>query len=177
MSLSPHHIRRLDGEGARAAVPHLAAILRACVEGGASVGFMAPLASAKATEFWEGVAAEVAARRRLLFLAERGGAALGTVQLVPASQENQPHRAEIAKLLVHPAARRAGVAAALMQAAEAAALAMGRTLLFLDTEADSAADRLYRRLGWVPVGVVPRYALMPDGAPCPAMFFYRDLAA
>ena len=177
MRLSPHHIRHLNGDDVHAAVPRLAAILKACVEGGASVGFMAPLDLAKAIAFWRGVATEAAAGRRLLFVGGQGGTVFGTVQLVPAVQENQPHRAEIAKLLVHPEARRTGLAEALMRAAEAAALTAGRTLLFLDTEAGSAADRLYRRLGWVPVGTVPRYALMPDGGPCPATFFYRDLAA
>ncbi|MGG5812579.1 N-acetyltransferase family protein [Falsiroseomonas sp. CW058] len=169
-------IRPVGGAEAATLVPALADILTDCVAGGASVGFMWPLARARAEAFWRGVAEDVATGARVLLLAEEaGGGPVGTVQLVPAPQENQPHRAEIAKMLVHRRARGRGTGAALMRAAEAAARARGRTLLVLDTEAGSAADRLYRRLGWTHLGTVPRYALMPDGSACPAAFFYRDL--
>jgi GNAT superfamily N-acetyltransferase len=170
-------IRSINGTEAAALVPALSEILRDCVAGGASVNFLRPLPPEAAHAFWEGVAAEVAAGRRLLFLAEDAAGPAGTVQLVPAPQPNQPHRAEVAKLLVHRRARRAGQGAALMEAAEGAALAAGRTLLTLDTEAEGAAERLYRRLGWTPFGTVPGYALTPDGRPWPARFFYKNLAA
>jgi GNAT superfamily N-acetyltransferase len=158
--------------------PDLAEILRDCVAGGASVHFRAPPPLPDALAFWRDVAAEVGAGRRLLFVAEdAAGAVSGTVQLLLAQPENQPHRAEIAKLLVHRRARGAGLATALMRAAEAAALRQGRTLLLLDTEAGSPAESLYRRLGWTGFGVVPDYALNPAGTPRPASFFYRRLAA
>lgn len=122
------------------------------------------------------MAADVARGGRLLLVAEDGtGIPVGTVQLMLSVPENQPHRAEIAKLLVHRRARGSGVGAALMSAAEEAARRAGRTLLLLDTVAGSAGDRLYRRLGWTHLGVVPDFALMPDGAPCPTSFFYREL--
>lgn len=170
-------IQDLNGAAAAALVPVLSDILRDCVEGGASVNFLHPLAPEAAQAFWEGVAAEVRAGRRRLFVARDAQGPAGTVQLIPAPQPNQPHRAEIAKLLVHRRARGAGLGAALMRAAERAALAAGRTLLTLDTEADSAGERLYRRLGWTAFGTVPGYALTPDGRPWPARFFYKTLAA
>jgi GNAT superfamily N-acetyltransferase len=124
------------------------------------------------------VADGVAAGDRLLLVAEEraGGALLGTVQVVFAWPENQPHRADVAKMLVRRSARRRGVGALLMRAAEDAARAAGRTLLVLDTVAGSDAERLYARLGWTRVGVVPDYALMPDGRPCAATFFYKTLS-
>ncbi len=171
-------IRRLSPQEAEAAIPALADILLDCVEGGASVSFMWPMAREKALAFWAGVAADVARGGRVLLVAEdSAGVPVGTVQLILTVPENQPHRAEIAKMLVHRRARRTGLGAALMRAAEDAAREAGRWLLLLDTVSGSAADRLYRRLGWVEVGPVPDFALMPDGAPCPTTFFYRDLRA
>jgi GNAT superfamily N-acetyltransferase len=173
----PFHIREVPGEEAHALVAPLADILLDCVEGGASVSFMWPMARGKAEAFWAGVAAGVARGERLLLIAEdAAGRLVGTVQLVLALPENQPHRAEVAKMLVHRRARRQGVGEALMRAAEDAARRHGRRLLVLDTEAGGAADRLYRRLGWVHLGTCPDFALMPDGGPCPAAFFYRVLA-
>ncbi len=178
MSAPPPTIRRLSPQEAEAQIPALAEILLDCVEGGASVGFMWPLPREKALGFWRGVAADVARGGRGLLVAEDpAGLPVGTVQLVLNLPENQPHRAEVAKMLVHRRARRTGLGAALMRAAEAAAQEEGRWLLLLDTVTGSAADRLYRRLGWVEVGTVPGFALMPDGAPCPTTFFYRDLRA
>jgi GNAT superfamily N-acetyltransferase len=171
-------IRRLSAEQATQLAPDLAEILRDCVAGGASVHFRTPPPLPRAIAFWQEVAAEVGAGRRILFVVEdAGGVVSGTVQLLLAQPENQPHRAEIAKLLVHRRARGSGLATALMQAAEAAALEHGKTLLLLDTEAGSAAERLYRKLGWTGFGVVPDYALDPAGTPRPASFFYRRLAA
>lgn len=168
-------IERLDGDGALAAVTALAEILRDSVKNGASVGFMDWNTSADIEAFWRGIAAEVAAGRILLFVARDGSGIVGTAQLHPVGKPNQPHRAEIAKVLVHSRARRRGIGEALMRAAEAAALALGRDLLVLDTDEAGAARRLYNRLGWTEVGTIPRYALMPDGRDYGSTFFYKQL--
>lgn len=170
-------VRALTGAEAQARAAELAELLIDCVEGGASVSFMAPLDRGKALAFWQGVAAGVARGERLLLVAEEGagGGIAGTVQVVFAQPENQPHRGDLAKLLVRRGARRRGVGAALLRAAEAAAGAAGRTLLVLDTVTGSDAERLYARGGWTRVGVVPSYALMPDGTPCATTYFYKRL--
>lgn len=168
-------IEQLDGDGAEAAVAALAEILRDSVANGASVGFMDWNTSADFESFWRGIAAEVGAGRILLFVARDGSGIVGTAQLHPVGKPNQPHRAEIAKVLVHSRARRRGLGEALMRAAEAAALALGRDLLVLDTDEAGAARRLYHRLGWTEVGTIPRYALMPDGRDCGSTFFYKAL--
>lgn len=172
--MSPTAIRAIGGDETARLVPALADLLIDSVQNGASVGFMDPLAPERAVAFWQGVAAAVGRGERLLFVAESDGAVLGTVQLHLALPENQPHRAELSKLLVHSSARRRGIGAGLMSAAEEGARAAGRTLLVLDTATD-AAERLYRRLGWTEVGPVPGYALMPDGRPAATVFFYREL--
>lgn len=158
-----------------AQVDRLAAVLIDCVEGGASVGFMLPLARDRAVAFWRRVAAGVAAGERALFVAEDERGICGTVQLILDLPENQPHRADLAKMLVHRRARRRGVAEALMRAAEATALELGRTVLVLDAVTGGDAARLYERLGWVRVGDVPGFALMPDGQPCGTTYYYRRL--
>jgi GNAT superfamily N-acetyltransferase len=175
----PPVVRRLTADEAGARAGALSELLIDCVEGGASVSFMAPLARERADAFWRGVAAGVAAGERLLLVAEDAatGALLGSVQVVFAWPENQPHRADVAKMLVRRSARRRGVGGRLVRAAEACALAAGRTLLVLDTVTGSDAERLYARLGWTRVGVVPGYALMPDGRPCDTTIFYRALGA
>lgn len=149
-------VRSLSGREARESIPDLSAILIDCVEGGASVGFMAPLAREKADAFWWGVTEGLVACERALLVAEdrASGAIVGTVQVVLEQPENQPHRADVSKMLVHRRARRRGLGAALMRAAEGAARAAGKTLLVLDTAA-SDAERLYERLGWTRVGPVP----------------------
>jgi GNAT superfamily N-acetyltransferase len=152
----------------------LTEVLVDCVEGGASVSFMLPLSRERARAFWRDVAAGVARGERVLLVAEDDAGVLGTVQLVLALPENQPHRADLAKMLVHRRARRKGVGAALVAAAEDVALGLGRTLLVLDTASADAA-RVYARAGWHRVGEVPDYALLPDGPPCPTVFYYRDL--
>jgi GNAT superfamily N-acetyltransferase len=168
-------LRRLDAAEAASRSGDLAALLIACVEGGASVSFMAPLARSRAETFWGEVAAGVGRGERLVLVAEDPAAGiLGTVQVVLAQPENQPHRGDLAKMLVHPAARRRGLGAALMRAAETAALDAGKTLLVLDT-ASPEAERLYAREGWIRVGRVPDYALLPDGRPCDTTFFYKRL--
>ena len=169
-------IRVITGDEALTHVPALADILIDCVEGGASVSFMAPLARAKAEAFWQGVAAGVASDDRILLVAFDGAAIVGTVQLLLRQPENQPHRADIAKMLVTTQARRRGIGAQLMRAAEAEARGAGKTLLVLDTVTASDAARLYERLGWIRVGEIPGYALWPDGRPCPTTYYYKPLA-
>ena len=155
-------------------IEELSDVLMDCVAGGASVGFMQPLSRAKASAFWEGVAASVLRGERILQAARDAEGIIGTVQVIFAQYENQPHRADIAKMLVHRRARRRGVGAALLTAAEHAALRAGRTLLVLDT-ASGDAERLYAKLGWQRSGVIPDFALLPDGSRCDTTFFYRTL--
>jgi GNAT superfamily N-acetyltransferase len=170
-------VRQLTGAEAHARVPELSAVLIDCVEGGASVSFMAPLTRERADGFWGRVADGVEAGARILIVAEdlTTGEIVGTVQLLLDLPENQPHRADVAKMLVRRSARRRGLGARLMRAAEDAARAAGRTLLVLDTVTGADAERLYQRLGWTKVGVVPGYALWPDGRPCDTTIFYRTL--
>lgn len=170
-------IRSLTADEARACAAELAAILIDCVEGGASVSFMAPLAREKAEAFWHDVADGVAAGDRILLIAEHAvsGGIAGTVQVVTGLTENKPHLAEVAKMLVRRSARRNGLGEMLMRAAADAARAAGRTLLVLDTVTGSDAERLYERLGWKRAGVVPGYALMPDGRVCDATILYKSL--
>ena len=153
----------------------LAAVLIDCVAGGDSVGFMLPLSHERALSFWERVREHLRANRRAVLLAEsEAGEVVGTVQLIFASADNQPHRADLAKMLVRRDARRSGVGAALLTAAERQAKACGRTVLVLDTASD-AARRLYERCGWQRVGDVPGYALWPEGGMCATTFYYRVL--
>jgi ribosomal protein S18 acetylase RimI-like enzyme len=175
MTIAPT-IETLDAQTAYAAIPALAEILRDCVANGASVGFMDWNTAADYAAFWSGVAAEVAAGRTVLFVAGDGDEIVGTAQLQLVGKPNQPHRAEIAKVLVHSSARRRGLGEALMRAAEDAARQAKRDLLVLDTDENGAARRLYQRLGWTEVGTIPRYALMPDGGDCGSTFFYKALA-
>ena len=171
----PWTLRRLRSVS-DAELVELSELLIDCVEGGSSVSFMHPLTRERADEFWRKVAADVAVGARALLVAEDGDGICGTVQLVLDMPENQPHRAELVKMLVHRRARRRGLGAALMRSAESMALDCGRTLLVLDAVTGDAGERLYTRLGWTRVGVIPRFALMPDGAYCATTFFYRDLA-
>ncbi len=169
-------LRCLDGAQAQARIDALADLLIDCVEGGASVSFMLPISRATALAFWRGVADAVARGERTLLVAEdAAGRIVGTVQLVTAQPENQPHRADVAKMLVHRSARRRGVAQRLLVALDDAARAAGKTVLVLDTVTGGAAERLYARAGWQRVGEVPRYALMPDGSFCATTFFYKLL--
>jgi len=158
-----------------AQIEALAAVLIDCVEGGASVSFMHPLTRERAVAFWRRVAQGVEAGHRALLVAEDAGGLCGTVQLVIDQPENQPHRADLAKMLVHRRARRQGLGAALMRAAEAVARECGKTLLVLDTVTGGDAERLYQRLGWERVGAIPGYALLPRGGLCSTTVYYRDL--
>jgi GNAT superfamily N-acetyltransferase len=156
-------------------IQELSDVLIDCVEGGASVSFMLPIARRTAVAFWRSVAAGLERRERILIVAQNGiGQIVGCVQITFAPAENQPHRADIAKMLVHRRARRHGVGAALLEAAERAARGAGKTLLVLDT-ASGDAERLYAKLGWQRCGVIPGYALLPGGGLCDTTFFYRAL--
>jgi len=177
MNESPIKVRRVAAHEAADCVPALADVLIDCVEGGASVSFMAPLAHDKALAFWCGVAEGVRRDERILLVAEDdAGRVVGTVQLITALPDNQPHRADVAKMLVHRGARRRGVAQALMAAVDDEARRERKTVLVLDTVTGGDAERLYQRAGWQRVGEVPKYALMPDGAFCSTTFFYKHLA-
>ncbi len=156
----------------------LADVLLDCVEGGASVGFMHPLPRAKALAFCQNALASAARGERIVLVAEDVGShtIVGTVQVVLAMPDNQPHRADVAKMQVHRRARRRGLGAALMRAAEDAARAAGKTLLVLDTVTGSDAERMYLRLGWQRCGVIPNYALWPQGGLCSTTVFYRELS-
>jgi ribosomal protein S18 acetylase RimI-like enzyme len=158
-----------------AEIDQLASLLIDCVSGGASVGFMHPLAQQRALAFWLRIAKAVEAEERALLVAEDSEGVCGTVQLVLAQPDNQPHRADLAKMLVHRRARRQGLGAALVRAAESAGRECGKTVLVLDAVTNGDAARLYERLGWLRVGDIPRYALMPDGAFCSTTVFYRNL--
>ena len=152
----------------------LAEILIDCVAGGASVSFMHPLSQDRALAFWRSVADEAATGGRILLVAEDMAGIIGTVQIVLDQPENQPHRGDISKMLVHRRGRKAGIGAALMTAAEAASRDAGKTLLVLDT-ASAEAARLYERAGWTLAGVVPDYALLPHGGLCNTAIYYRRL--
>ncbi|MCB8822641.1 GNAT family N-acetyltransferase [Microvirga rosea] len=170
-------LRILSSEEAEARIGALSAVLMDCVEGGASVSFMAPLTLDRADAFWRHVASGVASGERILLVAEdeTKGEIVGTVQVVLKQPENQPHRADIAKMLVHSRARKRGVGAALMRAAEEAARTAGKTVLVLDTVTGSDAERLYARLGWQRVGVIPNYALWPEGGLCDTTYFHKQI--
>jgi GNAT superfamily N-acetyltransferase len=158
-----------------AQLDELAGVLIDCVEGGSSVSFMQPLTRERAVAFWRDVAEGVAAGERALLVAEDERGLCGTVQLVLTQPENQPHRADLSKMLVHRRVRRRGLGTALMRAAEIAARECGKTLLVLDTVTGGDAARLYERLGWVRVGDIPGYALMPQGGLCGTTVYYRNL--
>ncbi len=153
----------------------LAAVLLDCVEGGASVSFMYPLTYERSVGFWRQVAQGVDAGKGVLLVATDAQGICGTVQLVFDQPENQPHRADLAKMLVHRRARRQGLGAALVRAAEATARECGKTLLVLDAVTGGDAARLYERLGWQRVGDIPNYALMPQGGFCSTTVYYREL--
>jgi GNAT superfamily N-acetyltransferase len=174
MSTPGWSLRRLHAVD-DAQIDELAGVLIDCVEGGASVSFLHPLTRDRAVAFWRRVAQGVAAGERALLVAEDARGLCGTVQLVLDQPENQPHRADLTKMLVHRRARRRGLGAALMQAAETTARQCGKTLLVLDAVTGGDAARLYERLGWVRVGEIPGYALFPQGGLCSTTVYYRNL--
>jgi GNAT superfamily N-acetyltransferase len=168
-------IRRLSASDAHKYVSELAGVLVDCVEGGASVSFMPPFGQSDAEEFYSKVAAGVDAGDRILLAAFLEGKLVGTVQIMTAMPPNQPHRAEIAKLLVLRSARGRGIARGLMEEVERQAAAAGKTLLVLDTVTGGAAERLYQRLNWVKAGVIPNFALFPDGRATATTIFWKRL--
>jgi GNAT superfamily N-acetyltransferase len=166
-------VRRLQGAELHEHLDGLASVLEDCVAGGASVNYLAPFSHQQARAAFESFAAEVDHGRRLLLAAFADGRVVGTVQVILALPPNQPHRGEIAKLLVHREVRNRGIAQKLMEHAESEARAEGKTLLVLDTVTGDNAERLYARLGWTRVGVIPGYALFPDGRPCDTTVFWK----
>jgi GNAT superfamily N-acetyltransferase len=168
-------IRRLTAVEGRGHVGALAEVLLDCVAGGASVSFMASLSKAEAETFFEGVLNGVQGGDRILLAAFSGSTVVGTVQLLTAMPPNQPHRAEIAKLLVLRSARGQGIGKRLMAHVEEAGRAAGKTLLVLDTATGSAAEALYLKLGWSRVGVIPQFALNPNGTLCDTTIFFKWL--
>jgi GNAT superfamily N-acetyltransferase len=169
-------LERLDRPAFAAAIPELAMILADAVAGGASVGFLLPFTPEDAAAWWRSIEPDVARGNVIVIAARLEQRVVGTAQLRPAQLPNGRHRAEVAKVLVHRSARRQGIASALMREIERAALAERRTLLVLDTIAESEAEPLYLKLGWTRAGEIPRYAGMPNGELRPTVVFYRDLA-
>lgn len=168
-------IRRIEATGLAARLDDLVDILVACVRGGASVNFMLPFEPQEARQFWNGLRPRLEAGSLVLLGAEQDGRIVGTVQLQLAPQPNQTHRADLAKMLVHPDGRGRGLATALIAAIEAEALRQGRTLITLDTLSGTTADRLYRRLGYVAAGAIPDYARLPEGPLAETVLFYKHL--
>jgi GNAT superfamily N-acetyltransferase len=160
---------------AERALDQLADVLVDCVEGGASVSFMSPFSHGEALAFFRKVAGLVAAGDTVLLAAKLDGKIVGTVQLGLDTPPNQPHRADIKKLLVHRSARGHGVGAALMAAVEEEARRRGRWLLVLDTVPGENGHRLYLREGWTQTGLVPDYALFPDGRLCDTAIMWKRL--
>lgn len=166
-------IRDLDPTEARHHLSDLANVLKDCVDGGASVNFMWPFTQADAEAFFTKVIDHWG--NRILLAAFEDERLVGTVQIVPATPPNQPHRADIAKLLVHRSARGQGIAQRLMEQVEIVSRRLGKTLLVLDTVTGGTAERLYLRLGWNIVGVIPNFCLFPDGQPCSTTVFWKKL--
>jgi GNAT superfamily N-acetyltransferase len=176
MTMAMPTIRPLRAAEGEVALPALAAVLHDAVAHGASVNFMADFTLEDAAAFWRGQLPGLAEGTRHILVAEtEDGRILGTVVVAFAAQPNQPHRADIGKMIVHSGARGRGTGQRLLEAAEALALDHGRTLLTLDTETGSAGERLYRRCGWTPLGAIPNYSFTPDGRLMPATFFYKEL--
>jgi GNAT superfamily N-acetyltransferase len=168
-------IRILDAGSARAAIADLCEVLSDCINGGASLGFMLPFKPQDGAGYWNDIAGEVEKGGIILAAAEVDGRLVGTVQIGLASKPNQPHRGDLMKLLVHRSARGLGLSRRLTEAAEAEAAGRGRTLLVLDTATGSDAEAIYPRLGWQRVGVIPDYALWPEGGYCATTLFYKRI--
>jgi GNAT superfamily N-acetyltransferase len=171
---SETQIRRLTTVD-EAQIAALADVLIDCIDGDAGVSFLHPLEPSRAQAFWRGVATDVAAGNRALLVAEDHLGVVGTVQLVLTQPENQPHRADLSKMLVHRRGRRRGLGAALLEAAEQTARDCGKTLLVLDTNSGSDAERLYSRMGWVRVGEIPDFSVQPRGGLRATTVFYKLL--
>ena len=170
-----HQIERLSEEQAGPILPKLVALLQDAVHNGSSVGFLPPVTFETAEEYWLETINEVAQGKRILLVSSEAGEVTGTVQLALATKQNGLHRAEVQKMLVHTSFRRRGIAYALMYAVEEAARSLGRTLLVLDTEQDSGAEKLYERCGYTRVGVIPQYARSTDYTLISTVVFYKLL--
>lgn len=166
----------LNAEQILTRIDELSDVLEHCVNGGASVSFIYPFSRDKSLSFWRRVADGVARAERIVLVAENAqGTLVGTVQLIIDQPENQPHRADVAKLLVHPTARRGGVARELMTHLEICARQQHKTLLVLDTATGSGAELFYHNCGWKKAGEIPGYAQMPDGTLTGTTLFYKSL--
>jgi GNAT superfamily N-acetyltransferase len=168
-------VRTLSAAEGREHLEALAEVLIDCVESGASVSFMTPFSKSAAVHFFESVLDEVEAGNRILLAAFMDGTLVGTVQILTATPPNQPHRGDVAKLLVSRGARAQGIGTRLMQHVEETARRAGKTLLVLDTVTGGSAERMYTRLGWTKVGVIPKYALFPDGTWSDATIFWKEI--
>lgn len=168
-------LRFLDAIEASSHLDDLVELLRDSVDGGASVGFLPPLAASEARTYWEGVVAELASSSRVLVVARVDGRVAGTAQLVESEKANARHRAEVSKVLVHSAFRRQGLGAALMRALEARARERGRSTLVLDTREGDPSERLYQSLGWIRAGVIPQYARNGHGGLDATVLYYKLL--
>lgn len=169
-------IEELRGAWTAEDIEGLADVLLDCVEGGASVSFMWPMAREKAVAFWEGMAAKAVRGDAFTLYVRDDEGICGTVTLAAGLPENQPHRADVSKLLVHRRARGRGLGEALMRGIEAVAAREGKTLMVLDT-ASAAAEHIYRKLGWIECGIIPDYALNPDGSACDTVVFWKRVGA
>ena len=169
-------IRLLSKDDALVALLDLCETLADCVEGGASLGFMSPFSPKDGEAFWRGVAEAVGRGEVLLYGAFLEDRLVGTVQVGFALKPNQPHRGDLMKLLVHRDARGLGLSKALMAAAEKGSAAAGRSLLVLDTAAGELAEGLDEKLGWQRSGIIPNYALFPDGRFCDTVIFWKTVA-
>jgi GNAT superfamily N-acetyltransferase len=176
-------IEALDSDRFAAAIPDLAALLVDAVEGGAAVNFVAGVTPDEARAWWSARIPQVADGTITAFVARQsnvGGKAdrpalIGSTLLIRSPNPNSPHRAEIAKVLVHRSARRQGLGRALMEAAETRARSDGRWLLLLDTQTGTDAEAFYRSLGWQELGTMPNHSLTTDGLFAPTTFFWKDL--
>ncbi len=169
-------IQHLTSINDKASFDQLSDTLIESVASGGSISFMHPVSKEKALAFWKKIALDVAQGERILLVArDERGEIVGTVQSVISLPENQPHRADIAKMMVHPRARRRGIAAALMREIERLTFAAGKNLMVLDTETDQAASHLYTKLGWQVAGHIPRFALKPHGGLCSTTYFYKHM--
>ena len=169
-------IGTIDAAEATRRIDELVAILRDSVEGGASMNFLDGVTDEELADFWRDVISDIEAGGRVLIVADMAGVVVGTAMLIDAPQQNARHRAEVGKMIVHCSARRQRIGVGLLEAVEAIARERGRTLLLLDTETDSAGERLYAACGWTSYGVVPDHACSPGGIPKPTTFFYKQLA-
>ncbi len=163
-------------EDRHALLPELIGLLQDSVASGASVGFLPPLSEEEAYRYWDSVLEEIVEQKRILLIARNSGGIVGAVQLELATKPNAHHRAEVQKLFVFRHQRQQGIGRKLMQALEPLALELGRPLLVLDTRQGDNAERLYRKLGYIEVGIIPSYAQNATGTLDATIIFYKWLS-